>query len=133
MRPDLIVVGSQGHSGLGRFLLGSVSHKVVNEAHCSVRVARGTAWKDGAPVRILLGLDGSGASEAAVETMATRVWPLASEARIVTVVDPLKPETPNHLVPPIANCISAECHHEPTHGLLGVWSEAAAKRLARLS
>jgi nucleotide-binding universal stress UspA family protein len=127
LRPDLIVVGSQGHSGLGRFFLGSVSHKVVNEAHCSVRVARGTAWKNGAPVRILLGLDGSGASEAAVETMATRVWPLASEARIVTVVDPLKPETPNHVAPPIASWISAERRHEPTW--VAEFVEAATKKL----
>lgn len=85
--PDLIAVGSQGHSGLGRFLLGSVSQKVANEAHCSVRVARGTAWKDGAPVRILLALDGSPCSEAAVHAVATRMWPLGSEVRLLTVAD----------------------------------------------
>ena len=43
MAPDLIVVGSHGRSALGRFMLGSVSQKVVTEAHCSVRVARGRA------------------------------------------------------------------------------------------
>jgi nucleotide-binding universal stress UspA family protein len=127
LQPDLITVGSQGRSGLARFVLGSVSHKVVNEAHCSVRVARGTVWKDGAPVRMLLGLDGSPASEAAVETVATRVWPLASEARIVTVVDPLKPAIPNHLVPPIAKWISGERHDKPTW--VAEFVEAAAKKL----
>lgn len=106
IQPHLIVVGSQGHSGLGRFLLGSVSQKVVNEAHCSVRVARGTAWKNGAPVRILLGLDGSKSSEAAVRAVAMRVWPLASEVRVVTVVDPLKPALANHAISPIAKWIS---------------------------
>ena len=40
-KADLIVVGSQGRSALGRLILGSVSQKVVNEAKCSVRVARG--------------------------------------------------------------------------------------------
>ena len=86
--PDLIVLGSHGHSGLGRFLLGSVSQKVVNEAPCSVRVARGTVWKNGAPVRILLGLDGSSGSLAAVDVIAGRAWPIASEVRIVTIIDP---------------------------------------------
>ncbi|HKZ78990.1 MAG TPA: universal stress protein [Pyrinomonadaceae bacterium] len=86
--PDLVAVGSQGHSRLGRFLLGSVSQKIVNEAHCSVRVARGTAWKDGSPVRILVGLDGSWASSAAVQSISMRMWPPASEVRLITVVDP---------------------------------------------
>lgn len=37
---DLIVVGSHGHTGLERALLGSVSEFVVRNAHCSVLVAR---------------------------------------------------------------------------------------------
>jgi nucleotide-binding universal stress UspA family protein len=127
LRPDLIVVGSQGHSGLGRFFLGSVSHKVVNEAHCSVRVARGTAWKDVAPVRILLGLDGSLASEAVVQAVAKRVWPLSSEVRIVTVVDPLKPGIPNQVSPPIAKWISAERHAESAR--VAEFVEEALKKL----
>ena len=86
--PDLIAVGSQGCSGLGRFLLGSVSQKVANEAQCSVRVARGTAWKEGAPVRILLALDGSPGSDAAVEAVRWRMWPPETEVRITTVIDP---------------------------------------------
>ena len=85
--PDLIAVGSQGCSGLGRFLLGSVSQKVANEAQCSVRVARGTAWKEGAPVRILLALDGSPGSDAAVEAVRLRMWPRETEVRITTVID----------------------------------------------
>ena len=85
--PDLIAVGSQGRSGLGRFLLGSVSQKVANEAHCSVRVARGTAWKNGAPVRILVALDGSPASSAAVHSVSSRMWPPASEVRLITILD----------------------------------------------
>ena len=90
--PDLIAVGSQGRSGLGRFLLGSVSQKVANEAQCSVRVAPGTVWKDGAPVRILIALDGSSGSEAAVRAVCSRMWPTESEVRLTTVIDrPLVP------------------------------------------
>lgn len=86
--PDLIAVGSQGHSGLGRFLLGSVSQKVVNEARCTVRVSRGTAWKDGSPVRMLVGLDGSPGSASVIHAISTRMWPPASEVRLITIIDP---------------------------------------------
>ncbi|HET9832226.1 MAG TPA: universal stress protein [Vicinamibacterales bacterium] len=40
-RPDLIVVGSHGRTGLDRFLLGSVFENVVRHAPCSVAVVRG--------------------------------------------------------------------------------------------
>jgi nucleotide-binding universal stress UspA family protein len=44
-KADLVVVGSHGRSALGRFILGSVSKKVVTDSHHSVRVARGTVKK----------------------------------------------------------------------------------------
>jgi len=37
---DLIVVGSHGHRGFERFLLGSVSDGIARHAHCSVEVIR---------------------------------------------------------------------------------------------
>jgi nucleotide-binding universal stress UspA family protein len=37
---DLIVTGAKGLSAVGRFLLGSVSARVVQHAHCSVLVVR---------------------------------------------------------------------------------------------
>ncbi|MEJ7712005.1 MAG: universal stress protein [Pyrinomonadaceae bacterium] len=46
-KPDLVVVGSQGHSQIGRLVLGSVSQKVLSEVHCSVRIARGRAGHSG--------------------------------------------------------------------------------------
>lgn len=39
-RADLLVVGSHGRTGIERFLLGSVSEKVVRHAPCSVLVVR---------------------------------------------------------------------------------------------
>jgi len=123
-KPDLIAVGSQGRSGLGRFLLGSVSQKVANEAQCSVRVARGTVWKDGAPVRILIALDGSSGSEAAVRAVCSRMWPTESEVRLTTVIDrPLVPIV-NHLVPSVGGG-GARAHHTWVQKFV----EAATKKL----
>jgi nucleotide-binding universal stress UspA family protein len=37
---DLIVVGSHGHQGLKRLLLGSVAHYVTSHAPCSIEIVR---------------------------------------------------------------------------------------------
>jgi nucleotide-binding universal stress UspA family protein len=93
-KPDLIVVGSHGRSALGRFIIGSVSQKVVTEAHCSVRVARGRGIDAGAPARILLGFDGSFDSRAAVHTVASRVWPEKSAIRVLAILAPTISDSP---------------------------------------
>jgi nucleotide-binding universal stress UspA family protein len=49
IQPDLIVVGSHGRTALGRIVIGSVSQKIVTEAHCSVRVAREHSIKEDHP------------------------------------------------------------------------------------
>jgi nucleotide-binding universal stress UspA family protein len=84
---DLIVAGSHGRSALGRLILGSVSQKIMTEAHCSVRVARGRSVDGPSPLRLIIGLDGSPGAEAAVRAVAARAWPADSEARVVTAVD----------------------------------------------
>jgi nucleotide-binding universal stress UspA family protein len=86
-RPDLIVVGSHGRSAPGRFMLGSVLQKVVTEAHCSARVARGNDSDVQAPARLLIGVDGSPDAEVAVTAVTTRIWPADSEARVVIAID----------------------------------------------
>ncbi len=65
---DMVVVGYRGHGGaLARNFLGSVSAALVYHAHCPVAVIHGdeslVANVDRAPV--LVGIDGSRASEAA--------------------------------------------------------------------
>ena len=80
---DMIVVGSHGRTALGRMILGSVSQRVINEAHCSVRVARGRIVEPDVPERIIVGVDGSAGSEAAVREVSSRNWAPGSEVRIV--------------------------------------------------
>lgn len=64
---DIIVVGCQGKGALSRALLGSVSTGLVHHAHCPVAVVRaeGSDQPERAPV--LVGVDGSEASERATE------------------------------------------------------------------
>ncbi|MEO6588491.1 MAG: universal stress protein [Pyrinomonadaceae bacterium] len=87
IKADLIVVGARGETNLDRILLGSVSQRVVTEAKCSVRVARGKIQVDDAPTRIIFGYDGSHGADEAVKKITGRNWRKGSEARVVIVED----------------------------------------------
>ena len=41
LRADLLVMGSEGRTGMARFLMGSVAEKVVREMPCSVMMVKG--------------------------------------------------------------------------------------------
>ena len=94
---DLIVVGSHGRSALGRLILGSVSQHVVSHAPCSVHIGRrhcaGEENKGAVkataeePPRIIVAVDGSAGSWAAVDAVASRHWPVGTQFRVVTAVD----------------------------------------------
>lgn len=86
--PDLLVVGSQGRSAIGRVFLGSVSHNALHEANCSVRIARGPGKDEDPDIRVLVAVDGSENSMAAIQAAAERRWPENAEIRIVAVNDP---------------------------------------------
>ena len=105
---DLIVVGSQGRSTLGRLLLGSVSKKIATEARCSVRVARGGVVKgDDAPPRIIIGVDGSPEAERAIRAVGVRVWPDGTQVRIVTVDNSVSPTRITGILPAAAAMIAS--------------------------
>jgi nucleotide-binding universal stress UspA family protein len=65
---QLVVVGSRGMGGIGRVVLGSVSNGLVHYAHCPVVIVHGSqAHERDRTSPVLLGIDGSPASEAATE------------------------------------------------------------------
>lgn len=86
-KPDLIVVGAQGVFGIAELLIGSVAQKIVTEAPCSVRVARGSVEVEPGAVRIVVGYDGTTGADQAVRAVTERSWPAGSEAKVILVQD----------------------------------------------
>jgi nucleotide-binding universal stress UspA family protein len=99
MKADLIIVGSHGRSAVGRLFLGSISQKVLTEARCSVRVARGRIEVEPAPSRIVIGYDGSAGANAAVNAVVSRKWSSLTEVRMVAVTDPIGSSVVERLSP----------------------------------
>jgi len=88
-RADLTVVGSRGLGAIRRMLLGSVAQKVLHGLRGSLRIARGhtsmepTSIGDGwHPPHIVIGVDGSADSDAAVEAVARRCWPVETQVLV---------------------------------------------------
>lgn len=103
---DLVVVGAQGHAVLGgRLILGSVSQRVLYEAGCSVRIARNPQRNIDSPLRILIGVDNSPYSEAAVEAACRRHWPKGTEVRLLAVVDTIMAISPDASQPQVMKWI----------------------------
>lgn len=98
-KADLIVMGARGQSAFGgRLILGSISQRVLYESASSVRIARYQSANTDRPVRILIGVDNSLDSKAAVNAVCARNWPANSEVGLLAVVDtvmaiPIDPET----------------------------------------
>ena len=62
----MLVVGSRGLGRVGRVLLGSVSASLIRHAHCPVAVIHPREEQPSAQAPVVVGVDGSSASEAAV-------------------------------------------------------------------
>lgn len=105
-KPDLIVVGSHGHSALGRFVLGSVSKQMVTNSRHSVRVTRGPVQSEASkPSRLVIGVNGSVEAEQAVHAVGRRSWPDGTEVRIIAVDDGTSPARIARVLPTTAALI----------------------------
>jgi nucleotide-binding universal stress UspA family protein len=99
-KPDLIVIGAQGHAVFGgRLILGSISQRVLYEARCSVRIGRGSRVSGDKPVRLLVAVDNSPDSGAAVDAVCSRNWPRGTEVGLIVVVDTVMTITSNPAEP----------------------------------
>ena len=123
-KADLILVGSHGRNLVGRFFLGSISQWLLNEARCSVRVARGKLDEPDFPVRLVVGLDGSRNSQLALEQVAARNWPEKSEVHVVMIDQPLEPTGVGEFVPGLRKSVE-ECNEEENAHSLRIARKAA--------
>jgi nucleotide-binding universal stress UspA family protein len=87
---SMVVVGSRGHGRLSEAVIGSVSQHVARHAPCPVVVVREPKRRDAG--RIVVGLDGSPMSEAALEYACERA---ERTQEIVLAVHGWKVHTPS--------------------------------------
>lgn len=108
-KADLVVVGARGHSVFGgRLILGSVSQRVLYEAACTVRIARGEKKDRNDPIRVLLAVDNSPDSLAAVDAVCRRVWPKGTKVYLLAVVDTVMAINPNPAEPALTKWIEVQ-------------------------
>ena len=86
MRADLTILGSHGYSRLIRFLLGSVTEMLLNEAPCSILIVRGRPrGRQGRGMRVLLAMDFSKDAKGAARFLSTLRLPRASRVTLLHV------------------------------------------------
>jgi nucleotide-binding universal stress UspA family protein len=82
---DLVVLGARGLGAVRRLLLGSVSSHIAGHAPCPVLVVKG---RPSGPGKVVVAVDGSRDSLAAVRFLAGLPLDPAMEIRLVAVAEP---------------------------------------------
>ena len=85
---ELIIVGAKISSSPDISDYAGPALRITREAECSVRVARISEHSAGAPLRLMVGLEGLESSAETIEYVAERVWPTGSEVHLVLVEKP---------------------------------------------
>lgn len=83
-RADLVVVGSGGAGEFARWMLGSITHRLVHVSRLPIAVVRTGARLPRDPLRILVGTDGSRGAREAVR-FAARLAGAIPRARLVVL------------------------------------------------
>lgn len=89
---DLVIVGSHERGPLERLFIGSVSKSVMHKANCSVLVARNlveTPTGCSPMNRVMLAIDDSPYSKAAVDAVLSSTWPENTCFYILSVSSPM--------------------------------------------
>jgi nucleotide-binding universal stress UspA family protein len=105
MRPDLIVMGTEGHSGIERLVLGSVAERVLRRATCPVVTVPPNARHGLSPNAIrevLCPIDFSSSSAAALNWAAVWAAKAAAHLTVLHVVE-MPPEAAD---PPLSDYVA---------------------------
>lgn len=87
-KPELIVVGEPRQNlGQDEISIGHTSQTILSKAECSVRIGRAGKRPKCDTEKILVGFDGSAGAIHAVNSIARRIWPPATEVRLLAVAD----------------------------------------------
>ena len=94
---NLVILSSHGHSGLTKWGISSVTHKIILSAPTSVLIVRAPQLKEQPYGRILVPLDGSWRAENVLPMVTLLARYHKSQIQIVHVVKP--PEMARHMPP----------------------------------
>jgi len=70
-----------------------------------VRVARGRVEETASPARIIVGVDGSDGSDAAIDAVKHRSWPPGTEIFLIAVEDPILATNVGSLIAQVENVV----------------------------
>ena len=115
-RATLIAVGSHGHRRAAGLLLGTVAARMLRDATCSVLVARAAGDDDAWPQTVVVGVDGSLESAAALTVAHSLAARLGGSVRAVAsakdqldqeAARAIAPELEEHVAPAVDVLVAA--------------------------
>lgn len=129
---DMIIMGSRGHKGMELILLGSVSQGVLMQAQCPVVIVKSEPSSDAPNLQegfknVLLTVDNSPYSRAALAWVKTLNWSAATRFKLVTVVQALTDSFASEESAVRATSLTRQ--HDSLHAMARAEMEAMAQDL----